>query len=218
MCYFTCINSGGNPMGIFPIKLTIIVAVLVTSLADGATAQVAVRKNIDLLTPKELAAYEHAMQILKDKSEANGYDNAGYRWQAWIHNCPFIWQPQSGIGAHDDRCDRGHPPPGPGMIGVHPGNCEHFKDVFLPWHRAHLYYFEQILRATEPDGTVTDSRGITGPSTKDVAIPFWNWTLPPSGTRYPKAFERVGSPLYHDNRNKGPLTLPQWLLWQAQAG
>src|SRR5436190_2520397 len=203
-------------------KLTLIAAALMTSLASGAAAQIALRKNIDLLTREELAAYEHAMQILKDRSQANGYDKSGYRWQAWVHNCPFIWQPSSGVGAHSDDCDRGDPPPDPppgtNLVGVHPGNCEHFKDVFLPWHRAQLYYFEQTLRASDPDGTVKDSRGITGPSTKDVAIPFWNWTRPASGTRFPKAFEKDGSPLNHDNRKKSPLEPWERFLWRVIAG
>jgi tyrosinase len=193
-------------MGAFRAKLTIIVALLATSLAGGATAQAPQRKNIDLLNDHELAAYEHAIQILKDRSSANSYDKSGYRWQAWVHNCPLIWQPSSGTGAHGDDCDFGGAAPGPDLIGVHPGMCEHFKDLFLIWHRAQLYYFEQILRATDPDGTVRDSRGITGPSTKDVAIPFWNWTRPATGTRYPKAFERDGSPLNHDKRIKHALT------------
>jgi len=79
-------------MSTFSTRLTILVAIVV-ALAGGASAQVPQRKNIDLLTAPELAAYEHAIQILKDRSAANPYDRTGYLWQAWVHNCPFIWQP-----------------------------------------------------------------------------------------------------------------------------
>ncbi|UVK35730.1 tyrosinase family protein (plasmid) [Mesorhizobium sp. AR10] len=57
------------------------------------------------------------------------------------------------------------------------GPCEHATDTFLPWHRAHLYDFENELRASDP------------PRTSEVTIPYWNWSELPSGTRFPKAFE-----------------------------
>jgi hypothetical protein len=50
-----------------------------------------------------------------------------------------------------------------------------------------------------------------------VAIPFWNWTRPASGTRYPKAFEKEGSPLNHDNRKEGPLASWEKQLWENVA-
>jgi tyrosinase len=192
------------------IRLAVILSVLIIITVPGAaTPQAPQRKNIDLLTPAELAAYEHAIQILKDRSVANPHDKTGYLWQAWIHNCPFIWQPPSGVGttgSHGDDCDFAGFPPEPGLVAAHPGVCEHGKDLFLVWHRAEFYYFEQILRTADPDGTVTDSRGVTGPSTRDVAVPFWNWTRPSTGNRYPKAFEVTTSPLYHINRNHDALT------------
>jgi hypothetical protein len=57
------------------------------------------------------------------------------------------------------------------------GPCEHGSEVIWAWHRAYLLAFEDVLRATIPG--VTDS----------VTIPYWNWSEPPSGSRYPKAFE-----------------------------
>ena len=77
-------------------SVSLALAALLMALTGAASAQVPLRKNIDLLTKDELAAYEHAIQILKDRSNVNPYDKTGYLWQAWVHNCPFIWQPASG--------------------------------------------------------------------------------------------------------------------------
>jgi hypothetical protein len=57
------------------------------------------------------------------------------------------------------------------------GPCEHARDSFLPWHRAHLLAFENALRASDP------------PRTAKVTVPYWNWSELPSGSRYAKAFE-----------------------------
>ncbi|WP_373413916.1 tyrosinase family protein [Ensifer aridi] len=61
---------------------------------------------------------------------------------------------------------------------IHNGNpgCEHWKHQFFPWHRAMLSHFEEGLRSTDP-------------STRNVTVPYWDWTRPPSGKRYPVAFE-----------------------------
>jgi tyrosinase len=47
--------------------------------------------------------------------------------------------------------------------GVTLGYCRHHEDLFLPWHRAYLYYFELALREVEPT----------------VALPWWDWTASP---------------------------------------
>ena len=173
--------------------------------ADGVLK----RKNIDNLTTQELAAFEHAIQIMKDRSAKNQYDKSGYLWQAWVHNCPSKWVPKN--GKEDGRkpvCDfweRERPDDPSKYELAHPGMCEHGKDLFLPWHRAQFYYFERILQGTDPDGTIADSRGKTGPSTKNVTVPYWNWTRPPTGGRYPAAYENLTSPLFHKNRASDPI-------------
>jgi tyrosinase len=40
------------------------------------------------------------------------------------------------------------------------GWCEHHTDLFLPWHRAYLYYLELALQAQVPG----------------VTLPWWDWT------------------------------------------
>jgi tyrosinase len=41
-----------------------------------------------------------------------------------------------------------------------PGYCEHRNQLFLPWHRGYLYYFEQALQDQVPG----------------VTLPWWDWT------------------------------------------
>ena len=51
-----------------------------------------------------------------------------------------------------------------------------------------LYEFETALRKSNP------------PVTSNVTLPYWNWTAPPSGKRYPKIFEEPGSSLNYKRR------------------
>ena len=55
--------------------------------------------------------------------------------------------------------------------------CEHWNYRFLAWHRALLLNYEDSLRASDP------------PRTANVTIPFWDWSIAPSGKRFPVAFE-----------------------------
>src|SRR5207302_10326537 len=41
-----------------------------------------------------------------------------------------------------------------------PGYCEHRNQLFLPWHRGYLYYFEQALQDVVPG----------------VTLAWWDWT------------------------------------------
>jgi tyrosinase len=59
--------------------------------------------------------------------------------------------------------------------GIHglplPISCWHGSPLFLPWHRAYLYYFEQYLLDVMPPGA-------------SVSLPWWDWStqagIPPS--------------------------------------
>ncbi len=56
-----------------------------------------------------------------------------------------------------------------------PGYCEHGNQLFLPWHRAYLYCFEQSLQDLVPG----------------VTLPWWDWA---ESRDLPKAFtERQGA-------------------------
>ena len=62
-------------------------------------------------------------------------DERGYKYQAGIHGLPLPM-----------GCDIAHGQP-----------------IFLPWHRAYLYFFELRLRDQQPD----------------VSLPWWDWTTRP---------------------------------------
>jgi tyrosinase len=62
--------------------------------------------------------------------------------------------------------------------------CTHGNWLFLPWHRAYLYYFEEICREFSGD----DSFG----------LPYWNWTANP---QVPAVFWTSGDPLFHSPRS-----------------
>src|SRR3954454_19538500 len=47
-----------------------------------------------------------------------------------------------------------------GWHGIPFAWCEHHTELFLPWHRAYLYYFELALHAQVPG----------------VSLPWWDWT------------------------------------------
>jgi tyrosinase len=50
--------------------------------------------------------------------------------------------------------------------GIHglplPMYCEHHTELFLPWHRAYLYFFELTLKDLD----------------RTVSLPWWDWTSP----------------------------------------
>jgi tyrosinase len=64
--------------------------------------------------------------------------------------------------------------------GITLGYCRHHEDLFLPWHRAYLYYFEQALRAVEPT----------------VALPWWDWT---ASAEIPTAYTETSDPAGNPN-------------------
>ncbi len=70
---------------------------------------------------------------------------------------------------------------------IHLDWCPHGNWFFLPWHRAYLYYFEQVCRAASGDQNFT--------------LPYWNWTANP---QIPAAFWGQGNPLFNSTRTAGP--------------
>jgi Common central domain of tyrosinase len=93
--------------------------------ATGQPAPARLRKNIDTLSNDELAAYEHAISIVKKKSDANASDPEGYLYWANLHD--DFNTPHSG--------------------------CPHMSEKFFPWHRQHLFDFETVLRKSDPPTT-----------------------------------------------------------------
>ncbi len=197
------------------------------SAQNAAPQEIKYRKNIDELSADELAAFEHAVKMMKIKSAKNIYDRTGFLWQAWVHNCTSIAvndNRQYALGSGDDKqlyevineqlntgnniddtsknpfntCRFESQVKGTGKITYeNPGMCEHRKDTFFQWHRAEFYFYEKALQDADPEGR-------SGPSTKNVTVPYWNFTKPPTGERYPKAFEDQTSPLWFKHRAKNP--------------
>jgi tyrosinase len=64
--------------------------------------------------------------------------------------------------------------------GIHglplPISCTHNSELFLPWHRAYLYFFEKSLQDRVPG----------------VTLPWWNWTMR-HGEGLPPAYKAAKS-------------------------
>ena len=69
--------------------------------------------------------------------------------------------------------------------------CQHGTPHFFSWHRAYLFYFEEICRQ------------LTGQS--HFALPYWNWNQ--DGQLHP-AFLDTASPLYHPRNNTSLVGFP----------
>ena len=87
---------------------------------------------------------------------------------------------------------------GAAPVGVVWNECQHGSWHFLPWHRAYLYYFEEIVRAE------VISQG--GPA--DWALPYWNYAIPgrdvlPPAFREPTLPDGTPNPLFLTQRNPG---------------
>jgi tyrosinase len=70
--------------------------------------------------------------------------------------------------------------------GIHglplPISCVHHRELFLPWHRAYLYFFEKALQDQVPG----------------VTLPWWDWTNHSEGVPGPYARRKT-------NGRKNPL-------------
>jgi hypothetical protein len=130
----------------------------------GVTGMAKSRRDINALSDAELGDYIHALDIMRRRSAQNPDDETGYVFQAALHNDMFV------------------------------GPCEHGSDLFLPWHRAHLHYFEQLLQAADP------------PRTENVTIPYWDWIHAETTGKFPAAFGKEG--LSEDDRNMNAVDLP----------
>ncbi|MFJ9948682.1 tyrosinase family protein [Kitasatospora sp. NPDC091207] len=121
------------------------------------------RRDINSLSPAELDDYIHALGILRARSAANPDDETGYDFQAALHNDFTV------------------------------GPCEHGNDLFLPWHRSHLYQFEKLLQESDP------------PRTANVTLPYWDWLHPQPTGKFPPAFSMPG---LVEDRITVPVALP----------
>jgi tyrosinase len=106
-------------------------------------------------------------------------DDRGYQAQAGIHGLPL------------------------------PESCRHHSQLFLPWHRAYLYFFEKTLQERVPG----------------VTLPWWDWTLD-HGVGIPPAYKKaplLSSPIQpsgrrfpNEKRTWRQSGLPSWLPTRQQ--
>jgi tyrosinase len=123
---------------------------------------VVVRKDVNRMTPSDLQALRNAYTKMMGFS---GGDNRSWIYWAGYHGYPnwFCWH-HSAVGQ---------------------GNIQPY-DLFLPWHRAYLLYWEHAARDQD----------------SDMVLPWWDWTSDESHQNgLPKAFTdpKVGgvdNPLY----------------------
>ena len=128
------------------------------------------RKNVSFLSDAELAALRLAYTKVMQIA-----DDRGYQYWAGIHGLPL------------------------------PISCKHspengYDSLFLPWHRAYLYFFEKALQDQVPG----------------VTLPWWDWASAESHTEGIPAAYAVpnldGSP---NPLHQGPITAIPKSQWDA---
>ena len=131
----------------------------------------AIRKSVRNLSPDELAKLRYGFSLMM-----NIRDQRGYMFLAGIHN---ITQNKCKHGETETAWD------------------PNFR-LFLPWHRAYLYWFEKYLQDSLHDPTTT--------------VPWWDWTSNESRNEgIPRAFSDdtvngLSNPLYTFH-----VELPDWV-------
>ena len=96
--------------------------------------------------------------------------------------------------AHAIGDDRGYQR----WAGIHglplPISCVHNDELFLPWHRAYLYFFEKALQDRVPG----------------VTLPWWDWTNHTEGIPGRRAQK-------HRGQEEPALRLADPALWPGQS-
>jgi tyrosinase len=131
-------------------------AVKSNTVTVGAGCKVYTRQDVSKLTAKQIDSLKKGFLVMTQRSWVNPNDPTGITYQANFHSTP----------ASSGMCPMGDP--------SNPlwDQCQHHSDLFFPWHRMYLYYFERILRAASGDPNLT--------------LPYWNYellseqTLPPA--------------------------------------
>jgi tyrosinase len=142
--------------------------------------EVHVRQDIAKLTPAQINSLRQGFLVMMMRSHLNPNDPTGFTFQANIHSTL----------AGSNMWPMGDP--------SNPlwDQCQHYSDLFFPWHRMYLYYFERILRAASGD--------------PNLALPYWNYESA-SEQALPTAFttptiDCAGDPASHPGCN--PLYIP----------
>lgn len=171
-----------------PVKSNIIVV--------GCTVHT--RHDVANLTPAQMASIERGFRVMLQRSYDNPNDPTGLTYQANMHS---TLMENSGCPMGDSSNPMWD-------------QCQHYSDLFFPWHRMYLYYFERILRAASGDPNLT--------------LPYWNYesaseqTLPAAyatpanpcsqvtGSSTTGYIYQIGNPSAHPGCN--PLYLPMRVM------
>ncbi len=129
-----------------------------TADTESGTALL-VRKPIHQLSAAELASLRRGVEVMKQRSIS---DRTSWWYWANIHGTP---RPSS------DPLWR---------------QCEHGSLHFLTWHRAYLYFFEQVLRDASGDPNLT--------------LPYWEWQTRRQLPRDYRSPANSGNPLFDGSR------------------
>jgi len=125
------------------------------------------RRHIDPSSPDTLAvleSYKKAILAMKALDASDPGNQTGWTRQATIH--------------------------GNANTFLH---CKHQSAHFLSWHRAYLFYFEQICRNLSGDPT--------------FALPYWNWSM---DSNVPSPFYTDPASLLYLDRDNHPVDLPAY--------
>jgi hypothetical protein len=101
-------------------------------------------------------------------------------------NDPLITAYKAGVAAMK-AMDPSQPKSWTAQANIHNNFCPHGNWFFLPWHRAYLYYFEQICREASGNNA--------------FVLPYWNWSTTP---RLPAVFWGDDNTLYDSTRQIDP--------------
>jgi len=139
------------------------------------------RKSVATLTDTDLASLRAALIALQGIS-----DDRGYQHWAGIHGLPL-----PGYCVHNDAA---------GVFGNLP-----VGPLFLPWHRAYLYFFELALQDQDPAHAVT--------------LPWWDWTTDPSQpSEIPAAYASDTSNGQPNPLASGPIAAIPDSQWEGDSG
>ncbi len=109
-----------------------------------------VRQDVANLTPAQLASLARGFEVMIQRSFNNPNDPTGLTYQANMHSTIMS-------AMESNQCQMGD--------ASNPlwDQCQHYSNLFFPWHRMYLYYFERILRAASGDPNLT--------------LPYWNYEV-----------------------------------------
>ncbi|MBV2154875.1 tyrosinase family protein [Kitasatospora sp. SUK 42] len=137
-------------------------------MTNGATF---VRKDATQLKTWDPALYWYARAVGQMQKQSGQYANS-WKFQGYFHGIPGNETAPTTVKPSNETV-----PP------FTFEQCPHGGWFFLPWHRAYLWYFEKIVRATIKE-IAAPGLGGGEPNPADTwALPYWNYArdVPPPG-------------------------------------